>query len=68
MLEYRNHELDAVVDQAKKAEQAQVQSKSYLNALISSVELEKKKREESLVIFKNAIKNRQDAERQRCAL
>lgn len=64
-LEYRNQELSVVVDEAKKAEQSQLQSKIYLNTLITSIEHEKKKREESLVVFKNAIRNRQEAELQR---
>ena len=65
VLGYRSYELDNMADGAKKAEQSRIQSKVYLSTLITSVEQEKMKREESLVVFKNAIKNRQDIERQR---
>mmetsp|Transcript_7870 Transcript_7870/g.8855 ORF Transcript_7870/g.8855 Transcript_7870/m.8855 type:complete len:575 (+) Transcript_7870:29-1753(+) len=64
-LNERNLELSHANEDSRKAKQIQQQSKYFLDELMKNVSIEKKKREESLMIFKHTIKQRQEAEKKR---
>lgn len=65
MITAKDKELAVVIEDSKKAEQFQIQSRIFLDGLMQSIEIEKKKREESLVVFKNTIQYRQEQENDR---